>query len=121
MNAQKARSGPSGPLVFFNGLTVEHDGGNFILRSGDANNYLRVSSAAPTEVLIPNDSVFNFPVNTIIILMQGGSGSVTITADGGVVINYPASLTLTIAEQYAQVYLRKVAANTWDACGGLGG
>lgn len=102
-----------------NGSTVNY-GGSVLLGLADANNYVRIASNAPCTATVQKDATLNLPVDTLFILSQTGSGPLTIVADAGVVINVPASQTLTLTEQWAQVCLRKVAANTWDLVGGLG-
>jgi hypothetical protein len=85
----------------------------------DADKLVTCSNASPFTLTVPPNSSVAFPVGTRIDVAQLGAGQVTIDEDSGVTVNVPASLTLLLAEQYAEVTLTKLGTDTWILAGNL--
>jgi hypothetical protein len=102
-----------------NNLTVStQTGTNYTLSLGDG--FVRRSNATACNCTIPTNAAVPFPVGTELVVEQSGVGALTILAAGGVTLNIPASRNATLAEQYSQVALKKVASDTWELLGDLG-
>jgi len=71
-----------------------------------------VTNASAATLDIPDDSVVDFPLGTTVIVVQGGAGAVTVTADGDATVTGTTLVTATAGDQ---VYLVKYAANKWGA------
>jgi hypothetical protein len=84
----------------------------------DANTFIGASNAAAQTFTVPLNATAAFPVGTEIELAQLGAGKLTIAATGGVTIN-PAA-TLSAANQYAVMRLKKIATDTWILSGSIG-
>lgn len=82
----------------------------------DAGLVIEVSNAAAVALTIPLDATVNFPLQTIIDVVQAGAGKVTITPEAGVTLRSEGGLRSTAA-QWGQVRLRKRAANDWHISG----
>lgn len=119
MRSPNIRRSPSGVSIPLNGSTRNYSQATVLLDYQDANNYIRQSWPSACSVVVQSDAIVDFPVDTLIIVCQAGAGAITIIAGSGVALNIPPSLSLTLIEQFCQVSLRKVAANTWDVIGGL--
>ena len=74
---------------------------------------VRQTNAAANTVTIPPNSAVAFPVNTKILITQGGAGSTTIAAGAGVTLNAPASAPLAIGEIHGSRVCQKTATDTW--------
>lgn len=115
-------------LLIWNGATFDSFGGGASVNSqsgttytsviGDANNYIRFTSASAVTFTIPANASVAYPVGTSIELEQAGAGTVTIDPDSGVTINSRGGL-LDTAGQYAIAGLKKVATNTWTLTGDI--
>jgi hypothetical protein len=76
------------------------------------------TSATAVTVTIPLNSSVNFPLGTVIELIQDGTGKVTVAAAGGVTINSLAG-NKSIAGQYSRITIVQKAINTWWLFGTL--
>jgi hypothetical protein len=75
--------------------------------------------SAVGSVTIPMDATYNFPVGTQIVVMQLGTGRVTIAREqAGLNMYYEGGRNVTVG-QYAVCSLVKLAANTWMLSGNL--
>lgn len=85
----------------------------------DQSKIIEVNSSSPAAVTVPLDSSVNFPVGTYIVVMQTGTGQVTvdgmISIDGSVIIN--ANPGLKLRTQWSMVTLIKRGTNLWIAVG----
>lgn len=83
----------------------------------DANSLITISSASALALTIPNDSLTNFPIGTVIALCQLGTGQASFAAASGVTIS--TALLLTLRAQYSVASVVKISANSWIAYGDL--
>lgn len=85
----------------------------------DQSKVIEVNSSSATTVTVPLDSEVNFPVGTYIVVMQTGTGQVTvdgkISIDGSVIINTTPGLKLRT--QWSMMSLIKRGTNLWVAAG----
>lgn len=92
-------------------------GTTYTLGITDQGKVVTMTNASANTVTVPTNASVAFPIGASLLIRQQGGGATTIAAAGGVVINKKASLTLTLAEQYAQVVLHKTAEDTWHTTG----
>ena len=76
----------------------------------DMNAVVVVTNGSAATLDIPDDDVVDFPIGTSIVVVQGGAGAVTVTADGDATVTGPAVATVSAGDQ---AFLFKTAANTW--------
>lgn len=86
------------------------------LESTDANKMIKATQQI--TLTIPLDSNYEFPINTEIVVVQYGTGEVTIAAESGVTLNSADSKT-KILGQYSSAVLKKMAADEWLLIGAL--
>jgi len=91
----------------------------YTLISTDAGGEVRQSNASANTITVPPNASVAYPVGTGIILRQGGVGTTTVVAGGGVTLNVPSNMSLVLPGQEAEILIRKTATDTWDVSGGL--
>ena len=84
----------------------------YTLSIEDANSVITVTNALSCEVTVPSYENVILPLGTQIIVIQGGTGQVTIKPNTGVVVN-SVSGKLKTSGQYATAALIKVDSNVW--------
>lgn len=85
-----------------------------------SNKFLDCSHATtPIVVTVSPDSSGLWDENEEVHVRWAGVAAVSITQGSGVTIQYPASNTLNLAEQYAAVTLKRVDVDTWALFGAL--
>ena len=88
----------------------------YTLALSDAGNVVPVNSATAVAVTIPPNSATAFPLGSIINLSQVGAGQILVTAGTGVTLRQ-ADAQLKSAKQWAEISLRKRAADEWVLTG----
>lgn len=83
----------------------------------DKNKMVEISDSSATTLTIPADDSVNFGTGATIVILQTGTGQVTLTAGAGVTIN--ATPGAKLRTQWSSATLVKRAANTWVALGDL--
>jgi hypothetical protein len=76
-----------------------------------------MTSATPTNFILPNDSTVDMPIGTAILIGWDGDGQVTVAPAVGVTCDTPD--TLTIAKKWGKIVVFKIAANYWQVEGNL--
>lgn len=94
-------------------------GTTYTLAATDAGGEVRQSNAAANTVTVPLNASVPLPVGTGIYVRQGGVGTTTVVATGGVTLNVPANMSLVLPGQEAEILIRKTGTDTWDVSGGL--
>jgi hypothetical protein len=99
-------------------VTINPQTASYTLVLGDAGKQVEilVTSTANTLTVPPNSSVA-FPVGTVLLVVQTGTGQTTITPGAGVTINSTPGLKLRT--QWSSAMLVKRATDTWFAAGDL--
>ena len=93
--------------------------GSYTPNLSDSNGYIELTNASPANFTVPDNATVAFAVGTEIALEQGGTGTVNITAAGGVILNYASNHALATNGRYSVVHLKKKATNTWIVYGNL--
>jgi hypothetical protein len=99
-------------------LTLNLQAASYPLVLADAGKVIPISNAAANNVTVPLNSSVEFPIGTVITLIQTGAGQTTIVATDGVTIQSENS-KLKIKGQYAVAGLLKTDTNIWVAFGNL--
>ena len=92
---------------------------NYTLVLTDNLKLVTVTTAGASTLTVPPNSSVAFPIGAVIMVCQGGAGTVTITAGAGVTINSVDS-ALALTGQWAPCTLIKRATDTWLCTGSLG-
>jgi hypothetical protein len=71
------------------------------------------------EVTIPAEAEVAFPIGASLSFSQEDEGAVSILADDGVTIDFPATLSVFSAEQFSVVTVIKKASDRWGLAGHL--
>jgi hypothetical protein len=79
--------------------------------------YIRVIRSNNVTVTVANDSNQSFATGTVITLIQGGNGIITLSPESGVTLN--SFEGLSSSGQYSVIQLIKVSSNIWDVIGGV--
>lgn len=98
------------------GLTTKTT--SFTLDLTMLNNPVICNSGSAIVVTIPPNATVAFPVNTQIVFMRRGAGSVTFSPGVGVTLLSPGS-AVAISDQNGLAGLIQIAANTWALGGNL--
>ena len=89
----------------------------YSLTLADSGEVVEVSSADNLVVTVPSNAAVQFPVGTVILISQYGTGQVTVAPAAGVTIRTATSLTTRV--RYSEMSLRKRATDEWVASGDL--
>ena len=100
-------------------ITENEQTGNYTLVLTDNLKLVTVTTAGASALTVPPNSSVAFPIGAVIMVCQGGAGTVTITAGAGVIINSVDS-ALALTGQWATCTLIKRATDTWLCTGSLG-
>jgi hypothetical protein len=105
---------PSGFLTSVPGKTVyQAPYGGYTLTSTDANNIVSNSGNSGSNIVIPQDSTYNFPIGTVIIVVETSNGnSVVPEVYGGAVAPFINGGVASVSIGYG-VTCVKIAADTW--------
>lgn len=98
-------------------LSINEKSVDYTLALTDALNGVEMNGPTALTLTIPNDQDVNFPLNTQVLTIRGGSGLVTIAPAAGVSIVSATGLSLE-AEGSAAILLKR-GTNYWLAVGGL--
>jgi hypothetical protein len=89
---------------------------SYTLVLSDQSKMIEINSASATTLTIPSDSSVNFPVGTYIVVLQTGSGQITIAGSGFTPDATPGRKTRTL---WAMATLIKRGTNLWVIAGDL--
>jgi hypothetical protein len=90
----------------------------YTLGSGDEGRLIEMNVATANVVTIPNDSTYNFPIGTQILICQIGAGATSVAPAAGVTLNSEDDRRI-LAQRWSLVSLIKRANNTWLLTGNL--
>jgi len=117
-------TGPTGPLGPTGPANFELVGPQYLasttLQASDAASLVRMNSSLSMTLTVPVDGAggYTFPVGTQIVVVQLGTGQVTIVGASGVSILSEGARNIT-KSQYAIASLIKLSANSWLLSGNL--
>jgi len=100
-------------------LTINEQTDSYILILTDTEKIIDMNKATANTLTVPPNSSVSFSIGTQIVIRQKGAGATTITAGGGVTLNYDTSTTLVLNGQYAVTGIIKIATDTWAVFGNL--
>jgi hypothetical protein len=109
------------PVVFPSQQLLEAPNTTYTLTTNNIASYVRCVHASGCNITVPNDSTLNFPLSTEISFRQCTTSAVILTPDSGVTLNTIAGLLTKTGGLGAVISAKKVAANSWDIFGFLGG
>lgn len=87
---------------------------------GDSGKIVSLTNASPVTATVPPNSSVAFPLGTVIDVIAGGAGAVSLAEGSGVTINSKAD-SLTLSAQYSEARLVKFGTNSWWLYGDLVG
>jgi hypothetical protein len=90
----------------------------FTVTSADAGKALVMASSSAMSLVIPAESTYNFTIGQTFVVIQKGTGAITVSGGVGVTIISKSSYVKT-AGQYSEARLIKVASNEWFLSGDL--
>jgi len=106
----------SSPLSVF--FTDKNEAGDYTLDEGDEFHRINLTLNGNQTITVPEDSTFNFAVNTEILIQGLVTGTKTISPDAGVSIN-GVGTDFVLDSQYSSAVLRKIGADEWLLIGGI--
>lgn len=83
----------------------------------DASKQVEVNASIAKTVTIPANATVAFPIGTVVLIVQKGSGQVQIVAEGGVTLNSPSGSKTNAAN--AIIWAIKRGTNDWVLWGGV--
>lgn len=105
--------------VKINGAKVDTkiaDSETYTLQAGDEGRVIEVNAVNQTNINIPPDSSYDFPVGTQIDILRIGTGEVVIAPGSGVVLD-AAEDALTLRTQFSAAGIIKRSSNRWIVIG----
>lgn len=90
----------------------------FTVSSADAGKALVMNSSSAMSLVIPAESTYNFTIGQTFVIIQKGTGAVTVSGAVGVTINSKDGYVKT-AGQYSEARLIKIASDEWLLSGDL--
>jgi hypothetical protein len=97
--------------------TINSQTASYTLVLTDAGKWVDMDNASANALTVPPNSSVAFVVGTEIHVRQKGAGPTTMTAGAGVTLQFPASQSLVLKEQFAVVSIKKIATDTWTVFG----
>lgn len=91
---------------------------SYTLGSTDTGKAVVLTSSSAITLTIPAESTYNFAIGQTFLVVQNGTGAVTVSAAVGVTLRSKSSYVKT-SGQYAEARLIKTASNTWLLSGDL--
>ncbi len=83
------------------------------------NGFIRCTGAAAKVVTVPLEATLSLPLGFRVDIAQEGSGSVTITPEGGVTLYFNVNNTLVIKNENNAIVLIKESEDEWSIFGAL--
>lgn len=96
---------------------------SYQLQLSDAGKEVRMNKGSANNLTVPASGTVNFPIGTMIAVVQVGSGTTSVVGANGVTMNgvtSGGSAKGDITGQYKGVMLIKIASDTWDILGAIG-
>jgi hypothetical protein len=91
---------------------------SYTLGVNDTGKAIVFSSSSSVTLTIPKELTYNFVIGQTFIIIQKGSGQVTVVAESGATL-YSLSSNTKTSGQYAQVSLLKIDSDKWVLSGDL--
>lgn len=95
-------------------------GTSVTLDVNDTGKALIFSNSSPITVTIPNDSTYEFQVGQTVLIIQNGTGTVSVTTEGVATLSSTAGTgTVDLNGQFAVATLIKIEENEWIIYGDI--
>jgi len=92
----------------------------YTLSVNETGKAIELTSSDPVTITIPADSSYSFEIGQTFLLIQKGSGTVSITGDSGVTLNgLSVSDPVDISGQYGVATLIKLSSDYWVIYGDI--
>lgn len=98
-------------------LSIETKTNSYTLQLTDSSKVIDLNSASSITATVPSNANVAFPIGTQIIILQSGTGNVTIGNQASVIVN--SRLGLKLAGRWAGATVIKTETNSWIAIGDL--
>lgn len=95
---------------------------SYVIQLSDQSKLIEMNSSTATTITLPTDDTVNFPVGTYIVVLQTGTGAVTISGGvgtGGAPVTINATPGLTLRTRWSMATVIKRGTNLWVASGDL--
>lgn len=96
-------------------LTIDTKSSSYTLVISDQSKFIEVGSSSATNIIIPTNASVAFPIGTNIVILQAGTGQVSITGQSGVTIN--GTPGLKTRAQWSLLTLIKRGTDAWVVAG----
>lgn len=112
-------TGPSGdPTLTVSTPTLSSN--NYTLVNTDVSKLIRINNGSSASTFfVPTEATYNFPIGTQINILQGGTGTLTVTASTPATTTIVATPSALLRTQWSGATLVKIAAETWWLSGDL--
>jgi hypothetical protein len=101
-------------------IVSSENGTSVTLDVNDTGKALVFSNSSPITVTIPDDSTYEFVVGQTFLLIQNGSGTVSVTTESSATLSSTAGTgTVDLNGQYAVATLIKVEPDEWIIYGDI--
>jgi len=98
-------------------ITINSKSTSYTLVLSDDGDFLEFTNSTSASVTVPTNLSVEFPIGTVITILQAGTGQLTIAPASGVTVN--STPGLKTRAQWSVVTLIKRGTNTWLATGDL--
>lgn len=98
-------------------ISIENKTSSYTLVLTDAAKQIEMNVGSANTLTVPTNSSVAFPIGTVIVVVQSGSGQTTLAGAGGVTVN--ATPGLKLRTQWSVATLTKRGTDTWLAAGDL--
>lgn len=93
---------------------------SYVLGNSDTGKAVVLTNSNPITVTIPADSTYTFPIGQTMLVVQNGTGTVTIEGAVGVTVNGTGvSGSVDITGQYGVATLLKINSDSWIIFGNV--
>jgi len=114
-----AGGGPELSLYALKSSSVREASTSGVINVGDENNIVETTNTTPITLTLNTNATTPYTVGRSTLVIQKGTGSVTIVQGSGATVNVRDAFTLELAGQNAQVAITKTGTDEWDVSGDL--
>lgn len=96
-------------------LTIDSQSSSYTLILSDQSKMIEINSSSATSLVIPTNASVAFPIGTNIVILQSGTGQITVSGQAGVTVN--ATPGLKTRAQWSLLSLIKRGTDLWVVAG----
>lgn len=115
-------NGASAPTYQVAGSTIPinaQTGTTYTLAASDAGKLITLTNASAITLTVPKEATVSIPTGSIMLLYQGGAGTVTVSPEDANVYIRSADSLLSFYARYSVACLVKIDINVWSLSGDL--